>query len=506
MLENKPLSKDSLPQLIKALLKPESYPHPAHHIELIETHISWVLLAGEFVYKIKKPVTLPFLDYGTLEKRHTFCETELRLNQRYAPDIYLGVVAIVGSPDNPGFSGNGPPIEFAVRMRRFDEVGRLDRMCAQDELQTKHISDLADVIATFHRDAAKPSLDADYGSPEKVNASAMENFNELRSMISDNDCLAKLDKLHAWTLSEFSRLIQKFLARKAGGFIRECHGDLHLGNIVLIDGHVRLFDCIEFNEDFRWIDVASDVAFAYIDLLDHHQPKLAVWLLNEWLSLSGDFDAMTVFRYYATYRALVRAKVAAIRSKPDQGQLSEVRSYIALAEQIVSPPKPKLIITHGLTGCGKTTIARNMLLKDIFGCTIHLRSDVERKRLFGLASTEKSGSPIDGGIYNKEAHKLTYCRLHDLAEILLGSGWSVIVDAAFLKHSERDNFSALATRVGAEFHILAPKATITELSKRILDRLEKGNDASEATIEVLERQITMVESLSEKELSFLNYS
>jgi hypothetical protein len=503
MVKNNSFSNESLPQLIKALLRPESYPHSAQHIELIETHISWLLLAGEFVYKIKKPITLPFLDYGTLAKRHACCKAELRLNQRYAPDIYLDVVTIVGTPRDPYFNDDAAPIEFAVKMRRFDEAGQLDRVCARGELQTKHISDLAAVIVTFHHDAAKADVSKDYGSPDKVIAPAQENFDELRFLLSDNDCLTKLNALEIWTRSEFSRLTPHFLARKEDGLIRECHGDLHLGNIVLIDGHVRLFDCIEFNEDLRWIDVASDVAFAYIDLLDHKQPGLAGWLLNEWLSLSGDFDAMSVFRYYAVYRTLVRAKVETIRATQNPSDSSGIRDYIDLAKQIISPAKSKLIITHGLAGCGKTTAARNFLLNDNNGRTIHLRSDVERKRLFGLAATEKSCSPLGGGIYVNEAHHLTYRRLHDLAEGLLKAGWSVIVDAAFLKHNERVDFRTLATKNSAEFQILAPKATSVELRKRILDRLDQGHDASEATIEVLEHQFTAIEPPHEDELGFL---
>ena len=503
MTKNNPMFNESLPRFIKALLEPECYPHPAKHIRLIETHISWLLVAGKFVYKIKKPITLPFLDYGTLEKRHACCAAELRLNQRYAPDIYLDVVAIVGTPENPRFYGDSPPIEFAVKMRRFDEIGRLDHVCRRNELTPKHISELAEVIVTFHRNAAKATINSHYGSPDKVIEPALENFSELYSLTSEHNSLIRLNALQTWTRSEFNRLTPQFLSRKTTGQIRECHGDLHLGNIVLIDGHVRLFDCIEFNEDLRWIDVASDIAFTYIDLLDHHQPGLAGWLLNEWLSRSGDFDAMPVIRFYAAYRALVRAKVAAIRAQQNHRDISEINGYIALAEQIVSPPKPKLIITHGLAGCGKTTAATTLLLNDNFGCTIRLRSDVERKRLFGFTATEKSGSQLGGGIYVQEAHQLTYRRLHVLAERLLIAGWSVIIDAAFLKHAERVDFRTLANKLGAKFHILAPNASPAELRERILNRLKKGHDASEATIEVLEHQMATFEPLDKDELSFL---
>lgn len=497
------MRNESLPPLIEALLEPKCYPHPAQHVELIVTHISWLLIAGNFVYKIKKPITLPFLDYGTLEKRHACCEAELRLNKRYAPDIYLEVIAIRGAPENPHFNGEDTPIEFAVKMRRFDEAGRLDRVCTRGELQPENISNLAEAIVIFHRDASKATVNSRYGSLDKVIEPALENFNELYALLSDEECLTKLNTIKDWTRTEFERLTPNFSTRKAGGQIRECHGDLHLGNIVLIDGRVRLFDCIEFNEDFRWIDVASDIAFTYIDLLDHHQPGLAGWFLNEWLNRSGDFNAMPVLRFYAVYRALVRAKVAAIRAEQNHGDINETQGYIALAEQIMSPSQPKLIITHGLAGCGKTTAAANLLLNDNDACTIHLRSDVERKRLFGLTAIAKSNSPLGGGIYVQEAHQLTYHRLYDLAEGLLSTGWSVIIDAAFLQHAERSNFHALATKMSAEFCILAPQASLEQLRLRISDRLKKRRDASEATIEVLDQQLSLIEALNEDERHFL---
>ncbi len=494
---------ESFPTIINALLKPECYPHSVERVEVIETHISWLLLAGEFVYKIKKPMTLPFLDYGTLSKRQSCCEAELCLNSRFAPDIYLEVVAITGTPNHPQLGGDSTPIEFAVKMRRFSEAGRLDHVCNRSELEPSQISDLADAIITFHHSAAIAPMHSRFGSPDAVIAPALENFKELQLLISDKECQRKLDALLSWTHTEHKRLIPNFSARKVAGHVRECHGDLHLGNIVLIDGHIRLFDCIEFNENLRWIDVASDMAFTYIDLLDHHRPHLAGWLMNEWLSINGDYDAMPVLRFYAVYRALVRAKVAAIRVNQNHSNLHDVREYIALAEQIASPKKLRLIITHGLAGCGKTTASTSLLLNDKSGNTIRLRSDVERKRLFGLSATAKSHSTFENGIYTQEAHLLTYRCLYDLAESLLAAGWSVIVDAAFLKHPERNAFRDLATKTGAEFCILAPQSSPDELRKRITARLKKGQDASEATLEVLEKQISEVEPLDEDERSYL---
>jgi hypothetical protein len=492
-----------LPLLIKALLEPSRYPHAVESVELIETHISWLLLAGEFAYKIKKPILLPFLDYTTLAKRRRCCEQELRLNRRYAADIYLDIVPISGSAENPQLASDGLPIEFAVKMRRFDEAGRLDHLCARGELTSAQVSALAQTVAAFHHDAAIAGLDTRFGSADAVIAPALANFTALQAQLTDPACMAELESLLIWTQAEFKTLSPLFSTRKLAGKIRECHGDLHLGNIVLIAGKVRLFDCIEFNEDLRWIDVASDIAFSYIDLIDHQQPGLAAWLLNEWLSFSGDYEALPVLRFYGVYRALVRAKVAAIASRQRDTDISAVRQYMSLANQLASPKKQKLIISHGLAGCGKTCASTRLLLQDAEANTIRIRSDVERKRLFGLSAAARSNSKLNDRIYSQAAHADTYARLHELATILLTAGWSVIVDAAFLKIAERTAFHALALKMNAGFGILAPQASAAELGKRILARQALAEDASEATLAVLAQQMTIIEALTETERSYL---
>lgn len=492
-----------LPPLIQALLAPQRYPDPASHVELVETHISWVLLAGAFAYKIKKPVTLPFLDFSTLMLRKTYCETELRLNRRFAPALYLGVVAISGTPENPQLEGDGPPIEFAVKMRRFDESTRLDRLCARGALMPEHLSQLAQTLVAFHRDAAIAPVESNFGAPAEILAPAVENFADLHALLPGLPWQSRLDDLAAWSRVEFQRLQPLFAARKAAGRVRECHGDLHLANLALIDGCVTPFDCIEFNEDFRWIDVASEIAFTYVDLLDHRQPGLADWLVNEWLSDSGDFDAVPLLRFYAAYRALVRAKVAAIRAAQEQGDMREAQGYLALAEGIISPPKPRLIITHGLSGCGKTVTSTRLLLDDPSATTLRLRSDVERKRLFGLAPQGHSDSAVGGGIYQPHANERTYQHLLELTRHQLAAGWSTVVDAAFLRREERAAFQALAAEVGVAFFILAPQASPAQLRERILERLEKSSDASEATLAVLDQQMASIEPLTADEATHL---
>lgn len=434
-----------------------------------ETHISWVLLAGAYAYKIKKPVTLPFLDYGTLEKRRFYCQEELRLNRRFAPELYLEVVDLAGEP--------------AVKMRRFDENLRLDRVCRSGALTPAHLSRFARELAEFQHTAAQAI--AEFGTPEIIRADALENFDELEQLLPAE--AESLTRLREWTEVEWQRRHGDFTRRHAGGFIREGHGDLHLGNLVLLDGRIVAFDGIEFSADFRCIDVAAEIAFTLLDLLDHGQPGLATWLLNEWLVWSGDFDALAVLRFYLVYRAMVRAKVAALRGDP-----AEARGYLALAQRLISPSASRLTITCGPSGCGKTYLTSCRLASADFLDTVRIRSDVERKRLYGLAADARS----DGSIYTPEAHRRTYARLAELAEWLLGQGWSVIVDAAFLKRAERDHFRAIARKCAVPFSLITPAATPEEMARRIAQR---HDDASEATLAVLAQQLKCYEAPSAEE-------
>ncbi len=444
------------------------------HVQIMETHISWVLLAGEFAYKLKKPVTLPFLDYGTVEKRRACCAAELHLNRRFAPELYLEVVELAGEP--------------AVKMRRFDEAQRLDHVSSQGDLTGTHLTQLARDLVAFQVRAAIAA--PEFGTPDTIRADALENFDELLRLLPIETPL--LGRLRDWTTAEWLRCTEDFLRRHADGHVREGHGDLHLGNLVLLDGRVVPFDGIEFNEGFRCIDVASEIAFTLLDLLDHGRPGLAHWLLDAWLTWNGDFAALAVLRFYLVYRAMVRAKVAALRGGPADQQ--EAAGYLALAVRLTDPPAPTLTITCGPSGCGKTWASSRRLASADFLDTVRIRSDVERKRLFDLAPDAASG----GSIYTQNATRRTYARLATLSEGALKSGWSVIVDAAFLKRDERDHFRNLAARLGIPFAILAPTAPTEELARRIAQR---KNDASEATVAVLQQQLGWFEPLGADEPS-----
>ena len=497
----------SLPPLITALLQEARYPHAAQGLELVQTHISWVLLAGAFAYKIKKPVTLPFLDFSTLEKRRVCCEDELRLNQRFAPDLYLEVVPIAGTPQQPLLGGSGEPIEYAVKMRRFASSMRLDRVCERGELLPQHLSDLARGLVAFHASAQVAPAQSPFGLPALVLAPAMDNLQMVVGCLEQAAWQSRLNALRDWTQTQFEQLAPLMQARKALGWVRECHGDLHLANIVLLGDRVRMFDCIEFSEELRWIDVASEIAFAYMDLIAHQRAGLANWFVDQTLSGNGDYEAVQLLRFYAVYRALVRAKVAALRAAQGAAEAAtgqgEALVYIALAERLASPPVPVLTITHGLSGCGKTTASSALLLADTTATTLRLRSDVERKRLFGLGALERSGSELDAGIYAPQAHQRTYARLLEWAQTLLRAGWSVVVDAAFLQRAERLQFHSLAQRCGAGFAIAAPQAPVETLRERIRAREASRSDASEATLAVLEQQLSYLEPLDAQERSFV---
>ena len=489
----------NLPPLIQALLDPARYPGDVAQVELVQTHISWVLLAGELAYKIKKPVKMAFLDFSTLAQRHRCCQDELRLNRRFAPDLYLEVVGIYNTTDDPQWHGEGAPLEYAVKMRRFKEENRLDKVCSQHALRPQHLSDLAEALVAFHATAAIAPPESRFGSAPCIMTPARDNFADLHRLRANVTVQSRLEALQAWTEAQFTQLAPLMAARKQAGRVRECHGDLHLANLALINQRVQMFDCIEFNEDLRWIDVASEIAFTYVDLLAHQQPGLANWFVNEILCRNGDFEAVPVLRFYAVYRALVRAKVATLRADQTQGDDQEALAYMALAERLVAPPPARLIITHGLSGCGKTLASSALLQSDPNASTLRLRSDVERKRQRGLADTAPSGSTLDAGLYTADARAQTYAHLRRLADGLLRAGWSVIVDAAFLKRAERDSFRALANDLEVPFFILAPNATPDQLRARIQARLALGHDASEATLEVLAQQMKTIEPLAADE-------
>jgi uncharacterized protein len=491
---------DSL--LIQALQNPILYDHPVSHFQVIETHISWVLLTGQYAYKIKKPVNLGFLDFSTLEKRHHYCLQELTLNRRLAPDIYLDITSIGGTPETPILGGE-PIIEYAVRMRQFPQTARLDNVLAENALNPKHIDQLADNIAAFHQQAEVAKKDSRYGEPTTVLEPIERNFQTIFSLLSDEKDIQQLETLKKWSLVKYEQLLPQIKQRKANGFIRNCHGDMHLANIALLDDKITIFDCIEFNDALRWIDVISEIAFTCMDLIDRHQSNYAARLLDRYLQRTGDYAGLALFQFYQVYRALVRAKVAVIQAneatlsaQEKQHALSQYREYADLAATFTHQHPQALFITHGVSGSGKTTLTQPLLEKRNL---IRLRSDVERKRLFGMQAEDATDAALVQKVYGAEASQRTFDHLLTTAKQLCQNGFSVIIDATFLKQTHRQPFQALAQELNIPFVILSFSVEEQQLHEWIKQRTDEGTDASEATIEVMQRQLIAKEPLSTNE-------
>jgi aminoglycoside phosphotransferase family enzyme/predicted kinase len=490
------------PALIRSLLQPEIYDHAVTDLQLIETHISWVILTGEFAYKIKKPVNLGFLDFSTLEKREFCCNEELRLNSRLAAEIYLQVVPIAGSPEQPVLHGTGEALEYAIKMMQFPQWAQLDNMLADHRLGKQHMDAIACLVADFHRTAAVATEDSDFGDPQRVYDPVAENFTQIRQHINTNSYDDRLTALENWSRTAFEALAAVFSERKREGCVRECHGDMHLRNLVWFNDKPLAFDCLEFNPALRWIDTMSEVAFLVMDLQDRNQPVLAQRFLNRYLEQYGDYPGMQVLRFYLVYRALVRAKVDAIRAGQQGISEAEKRdaeagfyAYLKLAQAYTQPARPRLIITRGLSASGKSTLTQPLL--ESMGA-IRIRSDVERKRLFAIQTGSDSKAAIDQGIYSAEASIKTYHKLRELSESVLDAGFSVIVDAAFLKHQQRQPFMQLADKMQVPFVILEFTASADTLRQRIRDRVA---DVSDADLSVLEHQLATTVPLHDSELA-----
>lgn len=494
-------------RLVQALRDPACYPHPVGSISIIETHISFIVLTGTFAYKIKKSVDLGFLDFTTLEKRRFFCREELRLNARLAPQIYLDVVPIGGTREVPRVGDDARAIEYAVKMLEFPQEAQADKVLARGELTSRHMDLLAALVAQFHARSHRSRESDGYGTPEAILACVAQNFSQIRAVPDHAVNLQVLDDIETWTRQEHMRLCNVFAQRKREGRVRECHGDLHLGNIVFLDGEPRAFDCIEFNPDLRWIDVMNEVAFLVMDLHAANRPDLGRRFLNTYLEFSGDYGGLRVLPYYFAYRAMVRGKIGLIRARQlepgseGQGPSQEsCRRYFELARSCARPRPGFVAITHGFSGSGKTTLSQSLV--ELTGA-IRIRSDIERKRMHGIASTDQQEPGIAGGLYSADVTDSTYQRLLDLAGTILECGHGVIVDATFLKRRHRDLFCALATRARVPFSIVDFTVREEILRERIAARLEQGQDASDADLAVLEHQLATHEPLQAEELAFV---
>jgi aminoglycoside phosphotransferase family enzyme/predicted kinase len=484
-------------QLIHHLLHhPECLGCPAAKIEHIETHISHLLLADEYVFKIKKPLNLGFLNFKTVEKRRFYCEEELRLNQRTAPTLYLEVIEIGQNVKHPELNKAGEVLEYAVKMRRFRQEDLLNRQKLGHEM----IEQLAMLIADFHQHAER-SKDSAFGTPESIFKPMRDNFITIRALKQPLLRAERLIRLETWTEQQFKQWESLLEERHLAGQIRECHGDLHLGNITLFEGRITLFDGIEFNPALRWIDTLNDLAFLLMDLQYRGMNEAAAQLLNSYLERSGDYAGLPLLRLYLLYRAMVRAKVCAIRAfqsdiehQEQKQQLEEYHQHIQLSELLIRHPPASMMLTHGVSGSGKSTIS-GWLSEHLMA--IRLRSDVERKRLFPQPQDDEEGNT--GFRYSAQATQITYQHLCAIAKYLLKSDYAVIIDATFLMRWQRALFLSMAKRLDVPLLILDCQAKEALLKERIARRQASSTDASEANLKVLAQQQALCEPLTADE-------
>lgn len=488
--------------LVQDLLAPEAYPHPCEAIRLVETHISWVFLTGDFAYKVKKPVRFNFVDFSTAELRKHYCEEELRCNRAFSPELYLDVVEIVRDPRGRiRLGGVGEVVEHAVKMRQFPEDCALDRLLVTGGLEVANLRAFGQELADLH--ALLPRLEAPPGDLDRrILGPVLDNFATLKATRSGRDRMAMLLDLESASTSAFEAQREAFAGRLSEGFIRECHGDLHLRNLVMIDDRVRAFDCLEFNPDLRWIDIASDAAFLIMDCAVRDRADLAYAFQDGYLTGSGDYAGATLSPFYQTYRSVVRAKVAALEIDGglDGRSLELARErfekHLSWARERLHRSGGKLVLMCGLSGAGKSYVAERLVPS---WPAIRVRSDVLRKAAAGLKPLERSASKVDSGLYTRSRSQSVYASMLRIALALAAAGENVIVDATFLERSSRAAFREAAMGAGIACVLLHCRASEPTMRSRVERREREGKDVSEAGVAVLEAQLERFEPPSPDE-------
>jgi uncharacterized protein len=499
-----------LRNLLKSLAKPEAYPETVTSVELVQTHVSWIFLTDNHAYKIKKPVDFGFLNFSTIDRRRFYCNEEVRLNSRLCRDIYEGVVEVRESPGGAAFHGNGPVIDYAVKMKRLPADRMLEQLVERGEVSSADMRAVARVIADFHRTAASSPSIAEYGRLDRIVFNWQENLTQSVPFAETTLSAQERELIQEWVNSFAENHADLFEKRVSQGFIRECDGDIHLENICMTNGNICIFDCIEFNERFRCCDTAADVAFLLMDLDYHRRHDLAEAVLDEYLSASNDTDLPELTDFYKIYRAFVRGKVESLISSdggitPENRERAGTRavSYFRLARGYIERLRLKttLFVTCGLIGSGKSTLAAQLAFE--LGIA-SFSSDIVRKQLAGLPPETKVRVPHGSGIYSPSASEATYAELLQLAERELEAGRSVVIDACCIRREQRRPFALLAERASVQCVILYITCPETEQRGRLAKRESAGHSISDGRPELLELQAAEFEPPDETEGVLIN--
>lgn len=481
----------AFPPRVRPFADPAFYPHRPRGVELIETHISWVFLAGEYVYKVKKPVNLGFLDFRTLARRRHFCREEVRLNQRLAPHAYLDVVTVRGGRRAYRLGGTGRTVEVAVWMRRLPADRMLDQLVKAGGADHHLLEDIGRTIAEFHAAAARSPAIARFGRLDVIRRNMEENLAQTARFPPEVLTGATRTTVGTFLRQTLRGQRRRFVERVRAGRIRDCHGDLQAQHVCCTDP-IQVFDCIEFNHRFRYGDTAAEIAFLAMDLDVSGRRDLALDFVNAYLDVSGDFGAVPLLDFYRAYRAWIRGKVYALQavdpSRTDHAALvARARGYFDLAASYARPRgAPSLIVMTGLSASGKSTVARQIAHA---AAAIVVRTDAVRKQLAGVPWHQHHRGAVGEGLYTAPMTERTYATCLRLADDLLGAGWSVVLDGVFGRRAEREKARALARDKGVAFRIVWCQAPEAVLRERLRARQTAGRDLSDAREDVLDLQL-----------------
>ena len=488
-----------LPALVQSLLTSEAYPHRPSEIELVQTHMSFIFLTGDYVYKVKKAVDLGFLDYTTLERRKYFCHQEVILNRRLCPDIYLDVVAITRENGKFFIEGHGEAIEYAVKMRQLPQQRMMDNLLKANQVTKEMIAAVAQRVAEFHQKAETNEEISNFGNLSIVVTNTEENFTQTEKYIGVSIPREKYDAIKSYTQEFIKNNVSLFGQRMKKGKIRDCHGDLHTAHVCFTNG-MCIFDCIEFNDRFRYGDVASESAFLAMDLDYHGRPDLSQHFVATYQKISGDREMGKLINFYKCYRAYVRGKVESFKmddphipEEEKEETLNRAIKYFDLAYSYIEGKNLTLFITTGLIGSGKTALAQ--ALSHTMALAV-ISSDDVRKRLANIPRQEHRFEEFDSGIYSSAFSRRTYDEMFHQAKQILKAGQSVIIDASFRKANERKRAMKLAQEMGANFKAIECVCDEETIKERLSHRFER-NSISDGRLEIFPQLKEDFEPVSE---------
>lgn len=470
-----------LPQCLSGLLDVEAYAHPVRCVDLIETHISWVLLTGDYAYKIKRPVCYPFLDMRDVGRRLELCREELRLNQRFSRGLYLDVCPIVCRGGRARMGGAGEAIEHAVKMRQFPDGQALSQLVEAGCVETAELQAFGTALAGIHESLPRATADAPHAA--SVRGAILSNLEQAAAFETQRFGTHRIQALRPVLNAALEELEPWMTERLAGGHFRECHGDLHSGNVVRWERRLQAFDCLEFDPALRCMDISQEVAFLLADLEARGAGSHAHAFLTGYLTRSGDYPACRGLSCYKAHCALVRAKVMAL-STDDRDRWCGFSQFVDEASRALAPPRPVLVVMSGLSGSGKSALARQLAAPLH---AVHIQSDVERRRLATRTGQES--------VYTPQAIDRVYEHLHECAADLLGAGTNVIIDATFLSRARRIAVRDFALRLHVPLRIMHCGAPVGILRQRVALRAATGSDPSEADAEVLQSQLRDAEPI-----------